>query len=556
MSYAIDTFTTCIGNIFATKTKSVQTKEEDSSFFMLNESSLSTILYRIEHLFDGTMNSTQKSLESNHRNYFHHTTSNDVLPPIGLIDDIANDLDRYLTNDDHPSDSSHTSSPSMPPSTVLLTPSSTVPFEFVLNAPTASLARISEETTTYLNQGQPYEIKFDVNQNSIASDHPLSTTTYRSILRLCFWDKVLQAQERDLMQKWINEYQSATLFDIDMNLTYGILSIISSRQIPNAVEIVWDAATTTSLFLRFKCTSTDFAQKRHGGEKGIPLRIQIDTYYENDDQIKHLHSCCCKIQLFRLKGAQRKNKADQIRIEKLNLDQRRRYQTTLEYTILQSCHVSPLYTLNLLSHSHPSDDLSDVSSQTNLTSVTKKDLENNSKRYQTMDYLSGSSANMNNPTMKITIRSSNEEILTWLKMNNFNSIVNRFEHYTGLDLLRLTLNDLHRICNGDDAISIRLYNQLNETIVAPLKTLFIKTANHEVYSAVYLHTLTRRELLDKLFQLIQQIPHETYQLIFELNKIRIKIDNDNVVKYSLPNHGQFYFKTTSYELTLSLINPV
>lgn len=504
------------------------------------------------------MNSTQKSLESNHRHYFHHTTSNDVLPHMNLIDDIANDLDRYLTNDDHPSDSSQTSSPSMPASTVLLTPSSAIPFEFVLNAPTASVARIHEETTTYLNQGQPYEIKFDVNQTSIVSDQPHSTTTYRSVLRLCFWDKVFQVQERDLMQKWINEYQSTTLFDIDMNLTYGILSIITSRQIPNAVEIVWDAATTTSLFLRFKCTSTDFAQKRHGGEKGIPLRIQIDTYYENDDQIKHLHCCCCKIQLFRLKGAQRKNKADQVRIEKLNHDQRRRYQTTLEYTIFQSCLVSPLYTLNLLSHSHPSDDLSDLSSPTNRTSVIKKDLETSSKRYQTMDYLSSeSSMNTNNSTMKITIRSSNDDVLTWLKMNNFNSIVNRFEHYTGLDLLRLTLNDLHRICNGDDAISIRLYNHLNETIVAPLKTLFIKTANHDIFSAVYLHSLTRRELLEKLFQFMQQIPqHETYHLIFELNKIKIKIDHDNVVKYSLPDHGQFSFKTTPYELTLSLINPV
>ena len=170
------------------------------------------------------------------------------------------------------------------------------------------------------------------------------------------------------MQKWLNEYQLSSLFDIDMNLTYGILSIIRSKQIPNAVEIVWDTSTTTSLFIRFKCTSTDFAQKRHGGEKGIPLRIQIDTYHENDvDDVKHLHSCCCKIQLFRLKGAQRKNKADKIRIEKLNFDQRRHYQTTLEYTILQSCIISPLYTLNLLSLSYPPDDLFDVYTQSTIT---------------------------------------------------------------------------------------------------------------------------------------------------------------------------------------------
>ena len=55
-------------------------------------------------------------------------------------------------------------------------------------------------------------------------------TTYRSILRLCFWDKTIQNQEYELMQKWLNEYQLSSLFDIDMNLTYGVLSIIRSKQ--------------------------------------------------------------------------------------------------------------------------------------------------------------------------------------------------------------------------------------------------------------------------------------------------------------------------------------
>ena len=60
------------------------------------------------------------------------------------------------------------------------------------------------------------------------------------------------------MQKWLNEYQSSSsslLFKIDMTLTYG-------------------------------------------GEKGVPLCIQIDTYENNIDNNKDLYSCCCKIQLF------------------------------------------------------------------------------------------------------------------------------------------------------------------------------------------------------------------------------------------------------------------
>ena len=535
---------------------------------MLNDSSLSTILFRIEHLFDGQLSPTQKSLEINTQHLFHHSPSDDVLPNVGLSDNITDDLDRYLLNADYLSDSSHTSSPSMPPSSVLSIQASSSQFEFILNAPTASLAKINEETATYLNQGQPYEIKFCVTNHS-PSENSLPIT-YRSILRLCFWDKALQTQERELLQKWINEYGLTSLFDIDMNLTYGILSIIRSREIPNAVEIVWDAAATASLFIRFKCTSTDFANKRHGGEKGILLRMQIDTYHENDiDDIKHLHSCYCKIQLFRLKGAQRKNKADQIRIDKMDSDQRRRYQTTVEYTLLKPCSISPLYTLNLLSLTYSPDDLSDVCTHstptTNQILIPKKDPELvQEKLDHTTGLLSPSLPDIKytsselfnqegNQGIKITVQSSNQDVSNWLKTNNFTLVLNRFEHYAGIDLLRLSFNEVHRICNGDAAISIRLYNQLNQTTVPPLKILYIKTTNTDIYCAIYLQTLTRRELLEKLFQLIQQTPQEKCHLVLELSKIKIRIDNDNVVKYSIPDGSQFYLKTLPHVITLCLI---
>ena len=61
-------------------------------------------------------------------------------------------LNQYLNNNsDHRSDSSHSSSPFS---------SQTPQFHFILNAFPSLSSRINEETTTYLNQGQPYEIKF------------------------------------------------------------------------------------------------------------------------------------------------------------------------------------------------------------------------------------------------------------------------------------------------------------------------------------------------------------------------------------------------------------
>jgi transcription factor CP2-like protein len=531
---------------------------------MLNDPTLNSIEYRSEHLFnDQSSNfSSQKSFLSNTEHIFHNSSTS-----LNLNNDIVENIAQYFNSNDQHSNISHPSSPFS---------YKNPQFHFILNVPPSLSSRLNEETTTYLNQGQPYEIKFHINKIktenlSIPSIDYSIPTTYRSILRLCFWDKTLQQQESELMQKWVHEYHLSSLFDIDMNLTYGILSIIRSKQIPNAVEIVWDTLTTASVFIRFKCTSTDFAQKRHGGEKGIPLRIQIDTYHEKtDDRIDHVHSCCCKIQLFRLKGAQRKNKADKMKLEKLNLDQRRQYQTTFEYTILQSCFVSPLYTLNLISISQSPDDLFDVCT----TSLHEEDLLIRKKEFDdienkdeilngnnpirdlspSLSNIKSNSPQFSNFQSKITIHSSNEDVLNWLNTNHFSSLVNRFQHYTGLDLLRLTRNDIQQICNGDDAISIRFYHQLNETIIPPLKTFYIKLTNNDIYSAIYLHTLTRYELREKLFQLIQQPQQDTCNLILELDKIKIKIDNDNVVKYSLPNEGQFYLKILPYELILYLLN--
>ncbi|CAF2134049.1 unnamed protein product [Rotaria magnacalcarata] len=292
--------------------------------------------------------------------------------------------------------------------------------------------------------------------------------------------------EYELILNWLNVYQSSSLF---ITITYGILSIISSKQIPNAIEIIWDTSSTTSLFIRFKCTSTDFAQKRHGGETGIPLRIQVDTYENNIDSNKHLHSCCCKIQLFHLKGAQRKNKADKMRIGKLNYDQHRHYQTALEDAILQSGPISTLYTLNLLSLSYRPDDLFDACTVSTIeeNSLIKKqvddDFEIENKDNDCSESLS-SILSLSSSNIKYNSKQCQNYQAKLETKITMRSSINRFQYYTGVDLLRLTKNDIRQICNGDDAISIRLHKQLNETIIQSLKILYITLTNSDIYSTI------------------------------------------------------------------------
>lgn len=44
--------------------------------------------------------------------------------------------------------------------------------------------------------------------------------------------------------------------------------------------------------------------RKHGGEKGVPFRIQIDTFKENENEeyTEHLHSASCQVKVFKVRG--------------------------------------------------------------------------------------------------------------------------------------------------------------------------------------------------------------------------------------------------------------
>lgn len=55
-------------------------------------------------------------------------------------------------------------------------------------------------------------------------------------------------------------------------------------------------------FLKVHCISTEFTPRKHGGEKGVPFRIQIDTFkeIESEEYTEHLHSASCQIKVFKV----------------------------------------------------------------------------------------------------------------------------------------------------------------------------------------------------------------------------------------------------------------
>ena len=413
---------------------------------------------------------------------------------------------------------------------------------FILHALPALFSAENEEATTYLNQGQPYQITFRYQAEPYSSSD-VSIRRFRSVVRLCFSDPRMQEHERELLDKWRRESQCSALFDVDMHSSYGVLSVLRARSAPNVLEIAWSADKAVGLFVRFHCTSTDFAAKRHGGERGIPLRLQIDTYQLSNDQqrVHHCHSCSCRIQLFRLKGAERKNRADRIRLEKVKHEQVGA--PPVNYTCFQaSPAVSVLYTSNLLSLVYPAHELVDASKSSEQCSTNNRfDAEEEGQQ--------------TNPSARITIYSSRDDVVHWLDQNQFSSLVSRFPGYTGCDLLRLTIDEIRQICSQDQALSLRLHHQLHETIVQPLKILYVKQPHSDFYSALYLHRLTGEELIERLRELLGRTFDEIRILVLQLKKVQIIIDSDAVVKYSLPNEGRFYLNIDTPQLTLCLKDP-
>lgn len=50
------------------------------------------------------------------------------------------------------------------------------------------------------------------------------------------------------------------------------------------------------------CISTEFTPRKHGGEKGVPFRIQVDTFTSNEhgEYLEHVHSSSCQVKVFKV----------------------------------------------------------------------------------------------------------------------------------------------------------------------------------------------------------------------------------------------------------------
>ncbi|XP_007524098.1 upstream-binding protein 1 isoform X3 [Erinaceus europaeus] len=432
------------------------------------------------------------------------------------------------------------------------------PFQYVMCAATSPAVKLHDETLTYLNQGQSYEIRMLDNRKM--GDMPeITGKLVKSIIRVVFHDRRLQYTEHQQLEGWKWNRPGDRLLDLDIPMSVGIIDTRTNPGQLNAVEFLWDPAKRTSAFIQVHCISTEFTPRKHGGEKGVPFRIQVDTFKQNEngEYTDHLHSASCQIKVFKPKGADRKQKTDREKMEKRTAHEKEKYQPSYDTTILTECSPWPDAPTNYVNNS-PSAAPTFTSPQQSTCSVP--DSNSSSPNHQG-DGVSQVSSEQLQPS------ATTQETQQWLLKNRFSSYTRLFSNFSGADLLKLTKEDLVQICGAADGI--RLYNSLKSRSVRPRLTIYVcqeqpsssplqgqqqapssggenGSGTPYVYHAIYLEEMVASEVARKL-ALVFNIPFHQINQVYRQGPTGIHILVSDQMVQNFQDESCFLFYTVKAE---------
>uniref|UniRef100_A0A2L2Y7P3 Transcription factor CP2 n=1 Tax=Parasteatoda tepidariorum TaxID=114398 RepID=A0A2L2Y7P3_PARTP len=423
-------------------------------------------------------------------------------------------------------------------------------FQYVLGAATSIATKINEETMTYLNQAQSYEIKL----KKLGDLTEMRGKMLKSIIRVGFQERRLQYCEKEQIAQWQNQRIGERILEIDIPLSYGVYEVQNDPNNIHLSEFLWDPTNETGVFIRLNCISTEFTPKKHGGEKGAPFRIQIETFSDAENYTQRLHVASCQVKVFKPKGADRKHKTDREKMSKRTLTEQEKYKTSYDCTVFTECVADSLYITvpstnaapTLPSTSVPktvanySPKLTNPESKVIHTSQARKSLKFERHKSESLDQSDVSSHSQEkSPSTDsfevcpdISVKEENDlltqavqflgkqdlegmcidsnigDVSNWLHKNNFSEFAEPFSNYNGLDMLRLCQDDCIKICGLTDGV--RLFNSLHCRPVLAKKAIFARLPNEDVFRAVYLHDLSATYLITKLAVLFH-IPVESIQ---------------------------------------------
>ncbi|XP_045382319.1 transcription factor CP2-like protein 1 isoform X3 [Lemur catta] len=383
-------------------------------------------------------------------------------------------------------------------------------FQYVLCAATSPAVKQQEETLTYLNQGQSYEVRLLCNPK--LGDATQCPRLLKSVVRVVFHDRRLQYMEQQQLDGWRWSRPGDRILDIDVPLSVGVIEpqVLPSQL--NTVEFHWDPTKKTSLFLQIHCISTEFTPRKKGGEKGVPFRLQIDTFKPSDKGLlpEHLHSAGCLIKVFKPKGADRKLKTDREKIEKQPLHERDKYQTPRASTVFLERSPWPEPPRRPLSPT--------AATSPNSCKLLAPERLCSSPPFA-LDTLGCSPAEDLNPGASIS------ETQQWLHQHRFSSYCRVLANFTGTDLRKLTRQDLIQICGAADGI--RLFNTLRARPIRHRLTLYVaqeasrqenevpENSDSGFYQEISLDELSAVELMGKLAELLALPANQIHRLFHQ-----------------------------------------
>ncbi|XP_033105766.1 upstream-binding protein 1-like [Anneissia japonica] len=383
-------------------------------------------------------------------------------------------------------------------------------FQCILNAATSPATKLNEETLTYLNQGQSYELKIKF----LGDTAKYQGKSFKSNIRVLFHDKRLQYSEEEQLEAWRTNRPGERILKLDVPLSYNILEYHNIPNKLNTIEIHWDPRNTVGCYIQVHCISTEFTAKKHGGEKGVVFRIQVDTYINEKDSIDTtLHSASCQVKVFKPKGADRKHKTDREKMEK-KVD-KDKYQPSYDCTVLRELSLGNLFLNPIESKVCKDNNIANTSIASSsvyesdstflsldcssLSCNDKREAEDNNEPLPGVDF---------NPLSSHATQVQTQE---WLKKNRFSSYCKLFQNYSGADLLRLSKDELIQILGTADGI--RLNNALQDRHMRPRLTIYVCQESESVYHAVYLERPCLEELKLKLSDLYSIAPENISKVI-------------------------------------------
>ena len=366
-------------------------------------------------------------------------------------------------------------------------------FQYILAASTSIATKQNEPSITYLNQSQAYELRMK-KLGDLSSYR--GKRLLKCVLRICFHERRLQYMEAEQLAEWSSKHTGERIIDADLPLSYGVTELTRDSKNINSLSFKWDPTRDTGVFIKVNCISTEFTPKKHGGEKGVPFRLQVETY-DNDSRI---HAAGCILQVFKLKGADRKHKQDRDKISKRPQAEQEKYAPSFECTVLTDLQPEHIYVpANVSRPESPSI----VNTPTEIirveTPVNPK--QNNAtaqlKRVDSDPSSLNSSQIIEPVGLSIDNSLNPSQVSAWLSSNRFGSYLTNFRNFNGRDLLRLSREETIALCGPGDGI--RLYNCMHASYSPPKATWYVGSKEEEnFYNALYLEEMTVNEVLKKL----------------------------------------------------------